>query len=133
MSLEHVIIDAALERGHYHTLASSEIRKLDDAEALFERGRRLRIGIGVAMDAEAGWTLNIESAKLGHAVALAFCFKEGRGTSKDHNCAFQLFRASAERGHPDGTAPYCLDSHETQRSCTWACTTRTGIRCLWKA
>ena len=57
MSLEHIISNASLERGHYHQLATRELEKLDDAEALYERGRRLRNGIDVLMDEEAGWKL----------------------------------------------------------------------------
>jgi hypothetical protein len=77
MSLDHTVPNASLERGHYHQLASRELDKLNDAEALYERGRRLRLGIGVATNEEAGWQLAIEAAKLGHPVTLAFCFHSG--------------------------------------------------------
>ncbi len=103
MSLENIVADASLERGHYHQLATRELGKLDNAEALFERGRRLRNGIGVATNEEAGWQLAIEAATLGHPVALAFCFHYGRGTDKNPNRAAELYRASAERGHAGGS------------------------------
>ncbi len=103
MSLEHIVPNASLERGHYHQLATRELDKLDDAEALYERGWRLRSGIGVTMNEEAGWKLIIEAAKLGHAVALATCFRFGRGAEKNLNRAVELFRASAERGHAGGS------------------------------
>ena len=103
MSLDHTISNASLERVRYHQLASRELDKLNDAEALYERGRRLRNGIGVAKNEEAGWQLAIEAAKLGHPVALAFCFHYGRGTAKNPNRAAELYRASAERGHAGGS------------------------------
>ncbi len=103
MSFDHIVVDASLERGHYHQLTTSELDKLDNAEALYERGRRLRNGISVKMDEEAGWKLFVEAAKLGHAVALALCFHNGRGTAKNLNRGFELFHASAERGHPGGS------------------------------
>jgi TPR repeat protein len=118
MSLERVIPNASLERTYYHQIATSELDKLDDAEALFERGRRLRLGIALAKDEEAGWNLIIESAKLGHPVALGLCFHEGRGTKQNQNRAIELYRASAERGHPAGSlrlldSRECFASHQT--------------------
>jgi TPR repeat protein len=103
MSLEHIVPNASLERGHYHQLATSELDKLNDAEALFERGWRLRGGIGVANDAKGGWSLTIEAAKLGHPVALGVCSDFGRGTAKNHNRAVELYRASSARGHVIGS------------------------------
>ncbi len=80
----------------------------DDAEALFESGRRLRNGVGLAKDEEAGWKLIIEAAKLGHAVALGFCFFFGRGTAENLTRAVELYRTSAERGHPAGRHFVCI-------------------------
>jgi TPR repeat protein len=102
MSLERIVPDALLERGHYHQLALRELDKLNDAEALFERGKRLRLGIGIIQNEEAGWKLIIEAAKLGHPLALALCFYVGQGTAKNLNRAVELYRASAEREHPAG-------------------------------
>lgn len=118
MSLENIVANASLERKHYHQLATSELDKLDDAEALYERGRRLLDGVGVLEDSEAGWDLIIESAKLGHPVALGLCFHEGRGTKQNQNRAIELYRASAERGHPAGSlrlldSRECFASHQT--------------------
>jgi TPR repeat protein len=103
MSLERIVPDASLERGHYHQLATSELDKLDDAEALYERGSRLQNGIDVDMNDEAGWNLILEAAKLGHAIALAESSLEGRGTPKNPKRAVELLRPSAERGHPAGS------------------------------
>jgi TPR repeat protein len=112
MSLDRIVPNASLERGHYHQLASRELDELDDAEALYERGRRLRLGIGVAKNEEAGWQLTIEAAKLGHPVALGSCFGFGRGTAKNPNRATELYRASAERGHAAGSLLFfCFLKH----------------------
>jgi TPR repeat protein len=103
MSLEQIVPNVSLERGHYHQLSPRELYQLEDAEALFERGRRNFFGVFVAKDKDAGWKLNIEAAKLGHPVALAACFRKGQGTAKNPNRAIEIYRASAERGHASGS------------------------------
>jgi TPR repeat protein len=115
MSLGNIVADPSFERGHYHQLATSELDKLDDAEALFERGRRLRYGIGVAEDKGVGLKLIIESAKLGHPVALAYCFATGQGTKQNVYRAFELYRASAERGHASGSICFCDRASNTNK------------------
>jgi TPR repeat protein len=110
MSLEHIVPNASVERGHYHQLAARELDKLDDAEARYERGWRLRKGIGVEKDEEEGWALIIESAKLGHPTALGICSLNGRGTTKNLKRAAELFRASADRGHATGSI-FCFVKH----------------------
>ncbi len=107
MSLEHIVADASLERSHYHQLSTRELDQLHDAEALFERGYRLRKGIGVKRDGAKGWTLALASAQLGHPVALAFCFLFGQGTDKNLQRAAELLLASAQRNHPLGSLVRC--------------------------
>jgi TPR repeat protein len=102
MSLREVTAKPEVERPGYHQLANQFIDSADDPEALFERGMRLRFGISVSVNEEAGWEIIIKAAHLGHPVALAFCFKYGKGTEKDFLLALELFRQSAERGHPAG-------------------------------
>jgi TPR repeat protein len=102
MSLENIVPDGSVERGHYHLLTHEELNKLDDAEALFVRGDRFQAGVGIAIDEEAGWRLIIESAKLGHPVALACCFQYAKGTLKNLQRAAELYRQAADRGHPAG-------------------------------
>ena len=102
MSLENIVADPSLERLGYRRLPFSELEKLDDPEALLERGIRLRNGIGVRMNGDSGWEAIISSAKLGHPVALAFCFRKGRGTEKSVQRAIELSRDSASRGHAAG-------------------------------
>ncbi len=102
MSLEQIEADSSLERGHYHKFTIQDLEKLKDAEALFERGRRMRLGIGVKTNETVGWMFISEAARQGHPVALAFCSFFGKGTEKNLQRAVQILRASAERGHPTG-------------------------------
>ncbi len=104
-TVDDIVADASLERAWYHKLAWRDLEELGDAESIYERGRRIRNGHGVAKDEEGCWSLIIEAARLGHTVALGFCFRYGHGTSHiDLGRATELFRASAERGHPAGSA-----------------------------
>jgi hypothetical protein len=102
MSLENVTADASAERNEYHKLDFDQLEKLDDAEALFQRGIRLVYGMGVRMDGNSGWELIISSAKLGHPVALALCFIERKGTEWNMYRAGRLLRDSASRGYGFG-------------------------------
>jgi TPR repeat protein len=130
MSLERVVPNASLERVHYHQLATRELNKLNDAEARYERGRRLRDEIGVDMNEEAGWKLIIKAAKRGHPVALAECFSIGRGTAKNLKRAAGLYRSSADRGHPAGLL-YLLSEAltRTKLKFSWLCVT-TKVQAL---
>jgi hypothetical protein len=101
MSLEEITPNASVERHGYHELSEEQLRLKDDPEALFERGTRLRHGIGVRANDNTGWELIISSAKLGHPVALALCFKFGK-LSGDVEKAAELLRDSASRGHVAG-------------------------------
>jgi TPR repeat protein len=110
MPLENVTADASLERNEYHKLDIPKLDKLDDAEALYQRGDRTMHGINIEANAELGWSMIIEAAHRGHAVALGVCFLRGKGVEKNEARAFELFRASADRGHASGTRS---DSHFT--------------------
>jgi TPR repeat protein len=101
-SLENFTADASLERNEYHTLDLHELTKLDDAEALYQRGDRLRQGIKAFKNETSGWRLIIEAAGRGHAVALGLCFVHGRGVEQNEARAIELLRASADRGHASG-------------------------------
>lgn len=98
-----VIPDASLEHPNYHKLSWSALEALHDAESLFERGRRLRNGIGVRKNEAEGWKLTGKAAHLGHPVALAFCFDFGQHTEKDPQRAAALNAEASKRGHPAGT------------------------------
>jgi TPR repeat protein len=102
MSLEDVIPDSSLELRHYYAVPWLLLEKLEDAESIFERGRRLRYGFGVDKDKEAGWAYVIRAAQLRHPVALGLCNDYGRGITKNHQRAVELYRDSAHRGHPAG-------------------------------
>jgi hypothetical protein len=102
MSLEHITADASLERKHYHELSARELEQRRDAEALFERGRRLGFGVGTAKKDEEGWALIVEAARLGHPVALAFCFHFGQATQQSSQRSCELLKTSSARGHPAG-------------------------------
>jgi hypothetical protein len=107
MSLVHIIPNvgnASLERGYYHKLSFQDLDKLDDAEALFERGRRLRTGTCNKKDEKKGWELMSQAAELGHPVAQAAIFERQRMLDQ----AVELYLASAERGHASGFVfSYC--------------------------
>jgi TPR repeat protein len=104
MSLASVIPDPSLERKDYHLLSQEELDTLEDAEALFERGRRLKNGICVNVDEKLSWEYIIASARQGHPVALAYCYDFGRELNKDLQRSVQIIRGSAERNHPAGSA-----------------------------
>ncbi len=125
MSLDHIVPNASLERGHYHQLATRELDQLDDAEALFERAFRLVIGIGATRNREAAGKLIMESAKLGHPVALALCLEQA-GTAKNIKRAIELHRASAERGHVSGSLHLlvCFSTTKPKLNSIWECATR---------
>jgi hypothetical protein len=114
MSLENVTADASLERNDYHKLELDQLEKLDDAEALYQRGDRTLNGIVAEKNEDLGWHLIIEAARRGHAVALGNCFLHGRGAERNEARAVELFRASADRGH--ASAQYYLgDSYGDSR------------------
>jgi TPR repeat protein len=102
VSLEDCPVDPTQERLNYHRLSVDKLEQLDDTEALFERGSRLRNGVGVRKDEEAGWALTIQAARRGHPVARASCFHFGKGVAMDSVRAVELIRGSAERGHAAG-------------------------------
>jgi TPR repeat protein len=102
MSLVSVVPDHSLERAAYHLLEASQLEVMVDAEALFEKGRRLRQGVGVAINEAAGWALTISAAKLGHPIALAYCLDSGYGVAQDQERAAKIYGKSAELGHPVG-------------------------------
>jgi TPR repeat protein len=102
MSLKSVTPQPTFERVSYHLLPLNELNLLDDPEALFERGDRIRLGVGTRREEQRGWRLIIKAAQLGHPVALAYCFEEGRGVAEDPKLAFEMYTASSHRGHPSG-------------------------------
>ncbi len=111
-------------------MSSLELDSLHDAEAIYERGRRSRFGIGKVPDDTTAWSLYIQAAQLGHPVALALCFDFGRGTTKNLQRAVQLYRESAARGHPAGSFDLALSiSLILKVSTIWphATSTATGL------
>ncbi len=102
LSLENVAPDISLERQHYHLLPQEELERLDDPEALFERGRRLRLGIRVPVNEDLSWKFIERAALRGHSLALSLCFQAGRGLSKDLQRGVELYKDAAKRGHPVG-------------------------------
>jgi TPR repeat protein len=108
MSLEHIVPVAELERQGYHLLPQRQLETLADAEALYERARRLRNGEGIREDSKSAWAFTYKSAQLGHPLALADCYRFGHETAKNPDKAAHYYRASAERGHPAGMLRSCL-------------------------
>jgi TPR repeat protein len=106
--LEDVTADTSLERNEYHKLALHQLGKLGNAEALYQIADRILHGIGVKENGELGWVILDEAARCGHAVALGRCFLRGRGVEQSKARAFELFRASADRGHVSGSR---MNSH----------------------
>jgi TPR repeat protein len=107
MSLEHVVPDASVERYDFHLLPIWRLEELSnkrEAEALLILGTRFRLGIGMTINDRVGWKHVIESAELGHPVALALCHERGRSTKRDSALAVSLYEASALRGHSLGNA-----------------------------
>jgi hypothetical protein len=105
MSLESVAPNPSLERNHYHLLTPQQLDAIDDpsdVEAIFERGRRLRLGDRSPIDDEEGWMSYIDAAQRGHCPALGLCFLFGRGTPKDYKRAFEFSLQASQRGHPVG-------------------------------
>jgi TPR repeat protein len=109
ISIENVTSDASLERNEYHKLALHQLDELDDAEALYQIADRIMNGIGTKKDEEQGLGIMSEAARRGHAVALGLCFLHGRGVDRNKARAFQLFRASADRGHASGSHELAFD------------------------
>jgi TPR repeat protein len=103
MSLASVVPGPTLEKNDYHRLSWAELAKLDDAEAIFQKGVRMLFGLGVEIDEDACWAFIIEAARRGHSVALAGCFHLGKGTEPDPVRAVELYQQSAARGHPMGS------------------------------
>jgi TPR repeat protein len=108
MSLAKIEADPSLEQPRHHLLPQHVLEKLEDAEALYELGRRRRNGANVKIDEELGWELTIQAAKLGHPVALATCLDQGKGTEKDSARALELYKQSAARSHPAGMRSFRL-------------------------
>ncbi len=100
MSLDNIIPNAALERPYYHLLSQAQLEQLDDAEALYECGRRLVAGLGLHVNEDAGWDLVVRAAQQGHPLAQGSCFQYGRACTPQTDRALALYRKSAERGHP---------------------------------
>jgi hypothetical protein len=96
--------DAALEKPEYFRLTWPQLEALNDAESLFERACRFGFGIGVEENEEEEERLTLESAKLGHPLALASCFSSGNNADEDEKRAFSLWSESAQRGHPAGNS-----------------------------
>ena len=109
MSLEHIEADPLLEDKSIHLLSHEKLLHLveqGNAEALYVYATRLRLGIGVMKDAESSVHYTAKAAKLGHPVALGFCFNQGIEVVQDRAKAIKLFRESAARGHPAGSNRY---------------------------
>ncbi len=102
LPLEEVIPIPSLEKPKYHLLPRHQLDRLEDAEALYERGRRLRLGIGMKKDESEAWPLILTSAQMGHPVAQATCFDFGKGVKKNLPQAVQMYRECSDRGHPVG-------------------------------
>ncbi len=104
MSLEEIVTDPELERPGYHLLPGAELDSRNDAEAIFEKGRRLRLGLdGKPKQDEVGLDFYVQSARMGHAVAKACCYYFGRETAgPNFQQAAKYFLESAKRGHPVG-------------------------------
>jgi hypothetical protein len=101
ISLAEVESNPALEGPHYHLLPQAQLDLLSDAEALYERGRRLRNGVCVCRNDELGWQETIRAAEQGHPVALATCYFMGKiETIRCAEKGAQMWRDSAMRGHP---------------------------------
>jgi TPR repeat protein len=101
--LENVTVDMSVERSEYHKLALHQLKKLDDPEALYQIADRIKNRIGIQEDWMLGWDIMTEAAHRCHPVALAFCFLQGQGVEKNLARAFELLRASADRGHVSGS------------------------------
>jgi TPR repeat protein len=71
------------------------LEQREDADALYELGRRLRLGEGANQDEERGWDLTKRSAEMGHPVALAICFEKGIFQEVDEKKAFLLIEEAA--------------------------------------
>ncbi len=121
--LEDVIADASLERNEYHKLALHQLDKLDDAEALYQIGDRITQGIGIKENWNLGYCIVIEAARRGHPVALGVCFLKEQGVEKNNARAFDLFRASADRGHASGsrTISHSISNLQFSQSFTAQC------------
>ncbi len=102
MSLENIVVDEKLEKNEYHLLDRQELEALSDAESIYERGRRLLLGADVIANPEKALSFIYEAARLGHAVALAVCYQNGKGAEADLRRAWMLYQASADRGHAAG-------------------------------
>ncbi len=119
MSLENIQANPELERLGYHLLPQRQLNLLTDAEALYEKGKRLRNAVGGPEDDVRGWELTIEAAHKGHPVAQADCWRFGRGTKADHARAVQMYRESTERGHVIGMSTMrlvCVQCSNVKRS-----------------
>jgi TPR repeat protein len=99
MSLKETIENADLLKIDYVNLDEKQLEACNDAEALYQRGRKLRYAIGVRRDEERGWNLNFQAARQGHPTALATCFDFGRGVKKSPERAAELYLLGAMRGH----------------------------------
>jgi hypothetical protein len=102
ISLKDIVPNPSVERHHYHLLSQEQLDKLSDAEALFERGERLRLGRNMLIDQTSGWDHIIHSARLGHPVAQALCCFQGKDIDFDDKRAGELLHQAAARGHPAG-------------------------------
>jgi hypothetical protein len=101
MNLKDIQQDPTLE-GRGYLLPQSTLDSREDPESMFERGNRLRFGNGIQKDEPLAWSLITQAALLGHPLAQAYCFLEGKGVEKDQALAFRIFLACAERGHAVG-------------------------------
>jgi hypothetical protein len=102
------MIDISLERIWYYKLSHEELlSKGCDAEAIFIRGLRLIKSIGLVVDdglvlgKDDGLDLIIESAGLGHPVAVAMAVLLNTPVHRWTNeyVALKILRGSASRGH----------------------------------
>ena len=103
MSIDSLQADPRLERPNYHLLHFEQLSRIDDAESLFERGRRLRNGTGVMKDQNEAWNMIIASAKQGHPLGLLYCLDFEKGAKMNKEKSREILRASSARGHPVGT------------------------------
>ncbi len=100
IALVDIVPDPLLEQPDCYELTDAELKKSEYAEALYERGRRLRYEL--RGESKEGDALMEQAARKGHPVALASCFRTGLAAQLDANRAAALYRESAERGHPLG-------------------------------
>ncbi len=113
-NLVHVKPHFDLLRNAYFEFGNDQLEKLareNDAEALSELGYRLRFSTNNS-ESERGWNLTLQSALLGHPLALARCFFYGRCAPLDYLRAYELFCEGANRSNT-----ICMHATRASRFC----------------